>query len=329
MICDPRQDGWQGCPVLVTGGLGFVGANLVRALLARGARVHVLGRAGSSPGRLADCLGSLRLHTADVGNPDAVAAVLAAVRPAVIFHLATARGMTTEPAQYLRTTVLGASHLMNGLRRGHAGRLVVAGSSLEYAPCDGPIAEHHPLVPATYHGAVKAVASLLYQQAARAEGLAITQLRLFHVYGPWESTHRFLPTAIRLALAGQPVPLASGVSRRDWVHVDDVVAALLLAGQATAPADIFNIGSGLDHDNEAVIDVLAATLQRPIATRADALPARPTDSAQRRADIGAARQRLGWVPRHDLARGIAAATAWFLANRAWLDEGPGAPPVVY
>lgn len=320
---------WQGRRTLVTGASGFVGANLVRRLLALGANVHILLRRDSPTWRLTDCLQQLTIHTADLADAASLAAAFEQSRPQDVFHLATARGSgASQRLAYIATSILGTAHLIEALR-GSApdARLVAAGSSLEYAPSDGPIAESHPLLPDTLHGAVKVSAGLLLRQAAQSEGLAISQLRMFHVYGPWESGHRFLPTAIRLGLAGQPIPLAAGQSRRDWVHVDDVVSALLAAAAPQAPAGIFNIGSGVEHGNEALLDTLEAVLQRPLARLPSAMPARPTDQAHRYADIGLAHRQLGWQPQYDLARGLRSTLAWLDQFPAAWDNEHGAAPL--
>lgn len=321
---------WAGRSVLVTGGTGFIGANLVRTLVEMRARVRVLLRPTSSPWRLAGCLEGITRHTGDVRDLPALSRIVHEARPDFIFHLATARGTREgDRARYAETVILGATYLIEALRRRPQCKLVVAGTSLEYAPCEGPIAEDHPLVPATLHGAVKAAAGMLYQQAARAEGLAIAQLRLFHVYGPWESGHRFLPTALRAAMAGEPVPLAATDSRRDWVYVDDVVEAHLRAAELAAAGEVFNVGTGTEHTNEDVVAALERAIGRPVRRATAAIAPRPTDSAHRYADITRARLRLGWAPRNDLAAGIGRTLEWLRSHpQAWKHETDAAPLVV-
>lgn len=320
---------WAGRSVLVTGATGFIGANLVRQLLPLQARVHVLARPTSSTWRLDDCRQDLVIHRGDLCNYPDLTCLFNRVCPDICFHLATERGtQTSGRIGYVQTSILGAAHLLELLRQRPDCRLVVSGSSTEYAPASGPIPETHPLQPVTLHGAVKASASLLYQQAALAQQLAISQLRLFHVYGPWESSHRFLPQAIQLARAGQPIPLVAGLSRRDWVHVDDVVRALLVAAFPEAPAGIYNIGSGVEFTNDQVLDALESVLGYPLTRWVDAMDRRPTDSEHRYADIALARERLGWRPRFTLADGIRHTLTWLELNpAAWVREEGDAPVV--
>lgn len=313
-------------PVLVTGGSGFIGANLVRKLLAEQAHVHVLQRPGTNAWRLAECAQHITVHEAVIGDSPGLTPLIGAIKPRAIFHLATARGTLVQNRHnYMQTGLLGAAQLVDALREYPECRLIVAGSSLEYAPCDGAILETHPLAPNTLHGAVKAAASLLYQHAATTACLAITQLRLFHVYGPWESPHRFLPVAIRLAMAGQPIPLVRGESRRDWVHVDDVVVAMLLAAAPRAPTGVFNIAGGREYSNTDVLDALQDILQIPVETVPDAFAARPTDSPHRFADIALARDQLNWTPEFDFMQGIQNTVAWWRNHPAIVSKTDAAP----
>jgi nucleoside-diphosphate-sugar epimerase len=313
--------------VLVTGGTGFIGANLVRRLVDEHADVHVLQRPGANPWRLADRAHKFTVHEAVVGV-GRLTPLINGIDPHAIFHLATTRGMgVPDRYTHLQTGVLGAAQLIDALHLRPNCRLIIAGSSLEYAPSEKAIPETHPLAPSTLHGAVKAASSLLYEYAAKESGFAITQLRLFHVYGPWESPHRFLPTAIRMALAGKKLPLASAESRRDWVHVEDVVAAMIIAARQDAHTGIFNIASGREHSNIDILALLQQILGIPIATLPGALAARPTDSPHRFAEITRARERLDWMPRFDLERGIRHTVDWWRDHPEIDNQTDGYPPI--
>lgn len=326
----PEPAYWRNRPVLITGATGFVGANLVRRLQSLQARVHALVRPNSSTWRLDDCREGLTIVVGDLRRYEELERAVASTQPDVIFHLATARGTSDKGRLgYVETSILGSAYLIECLRQLPDSRLLIAGSSTEYAPADGPIPETHPILPSTLHGAVKAAAGILLRQAALTENLAISQLRIFHVYGPWESSHRLLPQAILHARAGKPVPLVAGISRRDWIHVDDVVRALLMAALPQAPVGVFNVGSGVEHTNDEVLDTLASVLACPVTRLAAVLPKRPTDSEHRYADIALARAQLGWSPRFNLAQGIQNTLSWLDAfPDAWLRE-QGTAPVVH
>jgi len=319
----------SGRSILVTGATGFIGANLCRRLLQHGAVVHIVRRPSSSMWRLNDIENKLVCHTADLADYNQLAETFDKSQPEAVFHLATERGTDLGARMgYVNTSILGAVHLINLLSEAPTVRMIASGSSTEYAKSDYAIPENYPLLPDTLHGVVKASASLLYRQAVLEDRLSISQLRLFHVYGPWESSHRFLPTAINLALNKAPVPLTASLSRRDWIHVDDVVEAFLTAVQYVSPPGIYNIASGIEYSNEQVLDILGDIIGNKIERIPGAMTVRPTDRAHRFADISLALREIGWSPKYDLRTGIENTLEW--NNQfpdAWQNEGAIAPIV--
>jgi nucleoside-diphosphate-sugar epimerase len=316
--------------VLVTGATGFIGANIVRALLNQGSEVHVIVRPSSATWRLNDVLVHVETHVASLTDAKALYTAFAGARPAVVLHLATPRGHDEDARVRIReATHTGASHLLRLVREFGVARLIAAGSSLEYRPADAPLTEDAPIEPITLHGSAKAAASELYQRAARETGAPVTVLRLFHVYGPWESRHRLLPTAIHAALAGTPLPLTAGGIARDWVFVGDVVDAMLRAVGLRRGGDVINVGSGQEYSNEAVIACVADTLRRPIRIVAGAFPRGVADAAHRCADRSKASRLLGWTPKVTLSDGVRRTCEWFEKNpSAWTAAGDQHPTAV-
>jgi nucleoside-diphosphate-sugar epimerase len=320
----------RGGRVLVTGATGFVGANVVRALLHLGSDVHITVQASSDPWRLQDVLPHAETHVASLTDPDALRRVFVRARPAIVLHLATPRGRDEAArTRIFETTVMGAVHLLRLAREFDVQRLVVTGSSLEYCPSDVPLGEEAPVAPTTVHGAAKAAATVLYRQAAQDAGVPVCVLRLFHVYGPWESRHRLLPSAIRAARDGTPLPLTGGAIARDWVFVADVVDALLRAAGLSRAGELINVGSGQEYSNEAVVRCVAETIGRPVRIAAGAFPRGAADAPHRCADRGKAVRLLGWTPQFSLAQGVRQTAEWFDAHpAAWSAAGDEHPSAV-
>ena len=324
-----RQLLGRGTRVLVTGATGFIGANVVRRLLHLGSDVHITVQSSSDPWRLHDVLSHVETHVASLTHADALHRAFVRARPVVLLHLATPRGRDEAAgARILEATVTGAIHLLRLAREHDVQRLVVTGSSLEYRPSDAPLTEDAPVDPATVHGAAKAAATVLYRQAALETGVPVSVLRLFHVYGPWESRHRLLPSAIRAALDGTSLPITSGAVARDWVFVADVVDAIVRAVGLHRTGEVINVGSGQESSNEAVVTCVADTIGRPIPIVAGAFPRGPADVAHRCADRSKAARLLGWLPQATLGDGVRQTVDWFEANpAAWsadADEHPSA-----
>lgn len=309
----------RGRRVMVTGVAGFVGANLLRLLAAAGCEPHGVIRPGGPAWRLTDVIGKVVLHEADLVDERQIETVFSQVRPEYVFHLAVPRGNSEASRdEMLRFNVFGAVALCRLARAYGTTRLIVAGSSLEYGPSSNAVSESHAVAPLTWHGATKAAATLLFKHAAQADSVPVVLLRLFHVYGPWESAHRLGPTSIRNAFSGDPLTLSERGIRRDWVYVDDVCEAMLLAVNKGQNGEIFNIGTGIETANEEFIACVESITDRSIHLALGEHPRRVTDSDHRFADAALAADVLGWRPRHDLAEGVRRTVEWYKANPlAW------------
>jgi nucleoside-diphosphate-sugar epimerase len=188
---------------------------------------------------------------------------------------------------------------------------VHVGSFLEYGPRERPLRESDPLLPVTSRGLAKAAAGLLASEWARAPGRSLVTIRLFSVYGPGEAETRLVPRALRASLRGEELPLTAPGVRHDWVYVEDAIEALLLAALAPLESgECFHVGSGVQWSNEELVEQVGKATGRPVAVTVGAHPLGPADSACSVADPARARERLGWLPRHDLARGLARTAAW-------------------
>jgi nucleoside-diphosphate-sugar epimerase len=299
-------------PVLVTGAAGFVGANLVARLTALGATVHGIIRPGSNPWRIEDVLGDIECHTLDLRHADAVADVVARVSPGVVFHCAKQSGHPAHMSyrDAYETNLFGALSLLEAVSPGT--RFVMLGSSLEYGPGDRALSEDASLRPNTVHGVTKAATTALCAHFAQARGLAVVTLRLFTVYGPWESPERFIPTLVRCVRTGQPFALTGPGLVHDWIHVDDVVDACVMAAQAAITGgDVVNIGTGLQTANEDVVAIIERLIGRELPRQSRAYDASVHDRPCWMADIAKARDTLQWAPQLQLVDGLAATLDWF------------------
>lgn len=320
--------------VLITGINGFIGANLAARLLAEGADVHGMIREGSDLWRLTGILPRISLHRADLTDGSALAEAVRSAMPQVVFHLAAARRSSTpsDRAATLAANVAGTLSLVEAASSNGCQRFVQAGSSLEYGPRDYPTRESDPPAPQSFFGTSKAWATLLARGVARDHGLPLTCLRVYSVYGYWEGAGRLVPTVIRAAMGTGEVALTASGYRRDFVFVEDVVDAFLVAALCDeAAGQILNIGSGVQSTNEQVVDLIESIAGRKLVRRVGAYPPHETDTQFWVADNRQARQVLGWQPVHSLLRGLEKTWAWMERHRADYDrfavalrpEGPG------
>jgi nucleoside-diphosphate-sugar epimerase len=298
----------KGYRILVTGGTGFVGANVVRRLVVDGADVSVMVRPGADLWRLAD-LGS-QIHWSECNLLDfvGVGKCVASIKPDLIYHAAFPGGH--DPAaesqiDILSTGLLGTFHLLNAAWKNKVNRFIHIGSSTEYHPASQPHREDELIQPVSIRGVGKAASALLCQQYAHQNNLPLVILRLFTVYGPWEQPKRLIPVACRAIYQNETLPLTPSGLMHDWVLVDDVVDACLQAASLVYPSgEIINVGSGEQHSNEEIVQILGDIAGKDVKVANGAYKPRSFDTTNWVADISKASKLLRWHPKHSLRSGL-------------------------
>lgn len=240
--------------VLVTGGLGFIGFNLVRALHTANARVSVLSRSWPPrPESVESMLGGVTFFKGDIRDPTVVEESVAGCD--LIFHLAGKSGpvaSNASPLEDLDVNSRGTLTLLDSCRRLNAGvKIIFPSSRLVYgANAEVPVTEAAPTAPLSIYGIHKLAAEqylLLYQ---RLHGLRATILRITNPYGPFQrpeqNRYGIVNWFIHEAMHDRPLPVyGHGAQLRDYIHIDDVVDAMLAAGAASeADGKILNVGGG-------------------------------------------------------------------------------------
>jgi len=299
-----------GQEVLVTGAAGFIGANLVAALERHGAKVHALVRETTDLSRLKTLEANPNLVVAELTDFERVDSVVAALRPDYLFHLAVARDEADWRAMF-DTNVTATLRLLKSAATPALKKFVHLCSSLEYGKSDGPLSETARPRPEQFYGATKAAAAIFLQQAAHADGLPAVMLRPFHVFGPLEPSNRLIPSAIQAGLRGEELRLTAPGIRHDFIYVQDVVRACLMAACADGlHGRIFNIASGSQWTNEEVVAEIGRILGAPIKIATGRYSARDWDRSCWEVDISAAARGMGWKPEHDLHNGLVKSVAW-------------------
>jgi len=277
-------------------------------------------RPGHDPWRLEEIRSDVALHEAELGDPDAVAAVVRQVRPEWVFHLAVhgAYSWQTDVDEMVRTNVLGTLALVKACLAADVGVLVNTGSSSEYGRKDHPPAETEWLDPNSDYAWTKAAATHLCRYWALRHERRFVTLRLYTVYGPWEDPGRLVPTLVVRGLEGELPPLTRPETARDWVYVDDVCDAYVLAATtpAAAPGAVFNVGSGAHTTLRDVVEVARRTLGVARAPQWGAMADRIWDTSVWVADPRAIRDALGWEARTAFPDGFARTVEWFRARPA-------------
>jgi UDP-glucose 4-epimerase len=299
--------------VVVTGGAGFIGAHSCQALLEAGHSVTALD--DLSHGKREALPPGVDLVVMDVRSPQ-LAAELDRLRPDAVLHLAAqmdVRHSVTDPMHDASVNVLGTVNALSAARRAGARRFVLASSGgAVYGEQETfPAPEEHPRRPASPYGVSK-LCGEEYLELARRDGFSTLSLRYANVYGPGQDPMGEAGVVAiflhRMLRGGDPVINGDGEQTRDFVYVEDVARANLLAlgSQATSA---LNVGTGI----ETSVNELALVLARAVDHRRPMAHGPAAAGEQRRSavDPRAARARLGWEPRVPLDEGLRRTADWF------------------
>ncbi len=328
--------------ILVTGGAGYIGSVTVEALLGAGHDVDILD--DLSTGHRASVPANARLHVASYVDAPAVAALLRDRAVDAVLHCG-ARSLVgesvTDPARYYRQNVAGGVALLEGMREAGVRRIVFSSSAAVYgAPDRTPITEDLPLRPINPYGETKRTFETALSFYGSAYGLRSVSLRYFNAAGAsvangedHEPETHLIPKILRVAQRGGSVaifgddyPTPDGTCVRDYIHVEDLARAHLLALEATDPTDprtgdtpdagvalALNLGTGVGFSVREVVDAAQRIVGQALAVSMG--PRRPGDppvlvaSAARAADV------LGWrAGSSTLEDMIGSAWAWRLAH---------------
>ena len=300
-------------PILVTGASGFVGANLFEKLYAVRDDVHALVH-GDKGWRLSDVPDE---QTIDVDlNDDVLTRYLVdSLSPQTVFHCAAYGAYSYEDDATLiyQTNFQSVVNLVDRLASRPFTAFVNAGSSSEYGTnCTAPLEDSLCEPNSPYAVSKVAIANYLHYMGKQ-QGFPAVNLRLYSVYGPLEDTSRLLPTLLREALSGRLPPLVDPRTSRDFVFVDDVCEALVLAATKMHPGlygENLNIGTGVKTSISDLVELTRETFHLEVEPQFDTMERRAWDLPDWYSDPGKAQRELGWTARIALKDGLVSMSEW-------------------
>ncbi len=320
---------------LVTGGCGFVGGSLIRKLLAAepGCSIRVVDNL--SGGTLEDLEQITEVHVAGtIGTMaesgvelvkadirDAEAAMQAAAGADVIVHLAANTGVQPslkKPVMDMECNVIGTVNYLEAARHNSVQDFVFASSSAPIGTAEPPITETAACRPISPYGASKLAGEAYCSAYYGSYGLKTVALRFSNVYGPFSVRKgSVVALFIRQALAGEAWTLnGDGRQTRDFIHIDDIVSALMTAAESPYGGEIYQISTQVETSVADMADMLSDILEKEAGLKARTVFGPPLNADVRRswADITKARTRLGWEPGRDLREGLEETVRWFLQH---------------
>ncbi|MBY0402609.1 MAG: GDP-mannose 4,6-dehydratase [Cyanobacteria bacterium] len=336
MIVDKTP--YAGKTYLVTGGAGFIGSHLTRALLERDAQVLVLDEFNDfydpaiKEGNIKPFLdsdwgrsGQFQLHRVDLRNAQAVESVIKGLSPSELasfraggfVHLAARAGVRpslTQPHLYLETNVTATLHLAELARQYQVPKFVFASSSSVYgdSPETVPFHEKQDISkPISPYASTKAMGESLLHTYSHLHGLQVVCLRFFTVYGPSQRPDLAIHKFTRLIDQGKSIPVfGDGTTRRDYTYIDDIIQGVLgaIAYDKTS-YEIINLGESQTTSLSELISAIENALGKKAIQ--DPQPLQPGDVSITYADITKAKKLLGYNPQTKVAEGIPKFVEWY------------------
>jgi dolichol-phosphate mannosyltransferase len=307
---------------LLTGGSGFVGANLARRLLHDGHDVTLLLRTGHQNWRLKEIASNCRIVAGDVSDARSARDAIAVAKPDWVFHLAAYGAYPTQSGfeQMVATNLMGCVALLNACAEIGVEAFVQTGSSSEYGYKAHAAKEDDVLEPNSHYAITKAAATHYCQFTARTSGVRATTLRLYSIYGPYEEPTRLIPTLLLHCMEGKLPPLVSPTTSRDFVYVDDAVDCLVRAARANrSPGGaIYNLCTGIQSSMAAVVEQARELFGVKAEPSWGQMRARAWDTAVWVGDPTAVRRDLQWQATTALKDGLLRTMDWLRKDPAVL-----------
>ena len=330
--------------LLITGGCGFIGSNLVRLALASGydvVNLDALTYAGN-PASLSNVADSPAYTFArgDIRDADLLRATLDEHAPDAVLHLAAESHVDRSidaPEDFILTNVVGTFRLLEAARRYHHALPDGRKESFRFLHIstdevfgslgpEGAFDEETPYDPRSPYSASKASSDHLVRAYHHTYGLPTLVTNCSNNYGPRQFPEKLIPHIILNALAGKPLPVyGDGANIRDWLHVDDHCRALLAVLEKGVPGQTYAIGGRSERTNIAIVETLCAILDRK-RPRTDGKPYReqiafvadrPGHDRRYAIDAGKIERELGWKPRETFEKGLEKTVEWYLDNEEW------------
>ncbi len=316
--------------VLVTGGAGFIGSNLIRLIL-RSRDWHVVNLdALTYAGNLAnlrDVEQEPRYHFVHGRIEDAslVRRVMEQYGIRGIIHCAAESHvdrsiMSAEP--FVETNIRGTLVLLEAARACSVERFVHVSTDEVYGslqPDDPPFTEESPLQPNSPYAASKAAADCLVRAFVHTYGMPALITRCSNNYGPYQFPEKLIPLMIANALEDKPLPVyGDGQQVRDWIFVDDHCRGLLAAYEHGRCGEVYNFGGQSERRNLDVVRAIVRILGKP-ESLIEHVPDRPGHDRRYAIDCRKAIGELGWSPTVDFEEGLERTIAWYVDNQAWVN----------
>jgi dTDP-glucose 4,6-dehydratase len=332
--------------LLITGGAGFIGSNLVHYALSHTSDKIVIVDKLTYAGSLLNLEAPLRdprvtFLEADIADRHAMTRVFSDHQPTAVLNLAAETHVDRSidgPRLFVETNIVGTFTLLDVARVFVGGLPLAARDAFRFLHVstdevygslgdEGQFSEETAYAPNSPYAASKAGADHFARAYAHTYGLPVLITNCSNNYGPFQFPEKLIPLMVLNAIDGRPLPIyGDGGNVRDWLHVADHCAGLLLVLAKGRVGEKYNIGGGNERTNLEIVDLVCDIVDelRPATTGRRAqktyVPDRPGHDRRYAIDATKIRRELGWAPRHTFESGLRDTVRWYLDHRGWCEQ---------
>ncbi|ABF91323.1 dTDP-glucose 4,6-dehydratase [Myxococcus xanthus DK 1622] len=314
--------------VLVTGGCGFIGSNLVKYLRRERPAWTVVNLDKLTYAGNLESLSELEgdpqhvFIRGDIGNRELVEHLMSVHAIDAVMHLAAESHVDRSilgPEVFVTTNVLGTQQLLEASRARGVRRFLMVSTDEVYGSLGptGAFTESSPLQPSSPYSASKTSSDLVALAYHHTFNLDVVVTRCSNNYGRYQFPEKLIPLMVVNALHDKPLPVyGDGGNVRDWLHVEDHCHALLLALEKGRAGEVYNIGGGAERRNIDIVKAILGLVGKP-ESLIQYVKDRPGHDRRYAIDPSKIRAELGWTPAHTFEQGLAETVRWFVDHPAW------------
>jgi UDP-glucose 4-epimerase len=294
--------------IIVTGGLGFIGNELVRQLKSDNQEVAII----DNKNRVApdiDDLKDIPLYELNVNDKSEIESLFRELKPDIVFHLAAIHFIpecNNDPERTLRVNVEGTQCIINAASKAGVHKILFASSGAVYDDSPDKLNEMSPVAPVDIYGQSKLFGEHLCELNSSIYGTPITICRLFNNYGLRETNMHIIPEILRQIKSGSELKLGKISTVRDYINTMDCASALIkLSKVNNKGVETVNVATGIGYTVKEIIDIIGEITGNPIKVQLDSTRLRQFDKQIQIADISRLKTLTGWEPSRDIKTGLA------------------------
>lgn len=312
--------------LLVTGGMGFIGSNLVRYMLSTRKEVEVINLddlvMGANPTNLKDLMKDRRYNFIKGNIADVklvsrlVKKVDAVINCAAQTHVDRS---IANPQPFMESNAIGTYSILEAARRSNPAAKIVHVSTDEiYGDIpEGSFNEDDRLRPSNPYAATKSAADMFALAYHRTYGLEVTVTRCTNNFGPYQHPEKLIPKTIIRAALNLSIPVyGKGDQIRDWIYVRDHCDALAQVLEKGKPGEIYNISAGNEMPNLKVVESILSLMKKP-KSLIEFVEDRPGHDVRYSLDSTKIRTQIGWKPKHNFTEALGGTVHWYMSNESW------------